>query len=595
MTTSPNRTPTLRQRLPWAVAPLLILAGAIAAIVWYAHGMLTAPPVSPTPQAVPISTTLPSASLPPRTASPPPEPTATPHPSPMPSATPLPTAVPTLSLEFTEVLFDTGNTDRYTWPAGALLHPHGLVVLSDTAYTIDAGELVALDLSQATARRLLPPEGQIEGFSVGEISNLALGPDGASLLLLDKRGDLYRYTVTEGTWHVERPIDKRRTAPNPVPVAVASYNGHSYILDTTYTQIWRYPYDDVAEGYFEGGPGSRAGTSYDVTRGIDLAVYRDTYVLLHPGRNEPAALRRYVGAPPVRDRAFAADLDLEDPIRLFLTAADEGPLYLLDQAGRRLRALDRETGAVVQTLSWNDTVEMRAVFETAGRLYIAAPDALYVYPGAGRAYPVAGGAGPDPAGRPDNLANWSALFGIASPITGVRYIPDRDSLLPGTTRIYRYGIHHGLDMYEDVMGVDVPYEAPVHAIGDGVVIRADHGYQELTPARFSELVAECARLHRTPPEIENLFRGRQVWIDYGGGLVSHYAHLSAIPEEIVTGTQVMRGQVIGYTGNSGTSDGASGTRNGIHLHFEIYFYEHYLGEWLSLWETRQLLQEVFFP
>ena len=178
---------------------------------------------------------------------------------------------------------------------------------------------------------------------------------------------------------------------------------------------------------------------------------------------------------------------------------------------------------------------------------------------------------------------------------GIRYLPDRDSLLPGSTRIYRYGIHHGVDMYEYVWGVDVPYNAPVYAVADGVVVRADHGYQELTPAQFSELVAECARLHRTPPEVEDLFRGRQVWIDHGGGLLSRYVHLSTIPEEVVTGTQVLGGQVIGCTGNSGTGDGAAGTRNGIHLHFELRIDGEYLGKWLSLWETRQLLQEVFFP
>jgi murein DD-endopeptidase MepM/ murein hydrolase activator NlpD len=317
--------------------------------------------------------------------------------------------------------------------------------------------------------------------------------------------------------------------------------------------------------------------------------------LLHAGRSAPAALSRYVGAPAARDRAFAAGIIVENPVRLFLDPTGEGPLLLLDQAGRRLRALDLQTGAVAQTLSFSGTAGLRAVSVAAGRLYLLAPDALYTYPGAGQVSPVTGGAGPDPAGRPDNQANWAPLLGITSPIAGVRYLPDRDSLLPGTTRIYRYGIHHGLDMYEDVMGVDVPYDAPVYAIADGVVVRADHDYQELSPARFDELVAECARLHMTPPEVENLFRGRQVWIDHGGGLVSRYEHLSAIPTEIVSGTRVLRGQVIGYTGNSGTSDGAAGTRDGIHLHFEIYFYEHYLGEWLSGWETRQLLQEVFFP
>jgi murein DD-endopeptidase MepM/ murein hydrolase activator NlpD len=567
----------------------------IVAVVWSGRALLPGPMVPTTPQLIPATSTLPP--VPGPTLSPTAQPEATLLPTPEPSTTPTPRLAPTLSLDTAEVFLDATNTDRYAWREGGLLHPHGLVVLTDTAYMVDAGQVVALSLPTRMAQRLVPPEGKIEGIPVGEIFYLAPSPEGAGLLLLDKRGDMYRYDAAGASWHVERPIDKRRAAPNPVLLAVAAYNGRAYILDTTYSQVWRYPFDDVAEGYFPGGagPGDRSGTSYDVTRGIDLAAYQDVYVLLHPWRTEPAGLRRYVGSPPKRDNAFAAGLELDNPTRLYLDASGQGPLYLLDQAGRRLRALDRETGAVLQTLTLGDAVEMRAVCTAGGYLYISAPDAVYVYPGTGQLYGVSGGAGPDPAGRPDNLANWEPVLGITSPLAGVRFLPERDSLLPGTTRIYRYGIHHGLDMYEDVMGVDVPYAAPVRTIADGVVRRADHDYKEISPARFDELVALCARLHMTPPDVENIFRGRQVWIDHGNGLVSRYEHLSSIPEDIVSGTQVLRGQVIGHTGNSGTSDGASGTRNGVHLHFEIYLQEHYLGEWLSLWETRQLLQQVFFP
>lgn len=592
MTLAPFKKTSPRQRLRWAAAPVLIMLLVVGAILVGGRLFLR---LSPIPPVFPAASLAP-APTPSPTPSPTPEPTLAPTAVPTPSPTPL--VVPTLSLEPAEVVLDESNTDRYAWPAGALLHPHNLVVLSDTAYTIDAGQLVALALPDAEAARLVPPDGLIDDIPLGEIFSLARGTDGNSLFLLDKRGDMYRYDVVSGVWTIERPIDKRRSAPNPVPIAVASYNGRAYILDTTYSQVWRYPYGQTTpEGYLPGGdsPTPRTGNGYDVTRGIDLAVFRDVYILLHEGRQSSARLVRFTGTTPERDSAFAQGLELVNPSRLSLDPDGLGPLYLLDQGGRRLRALDLKTGAVLQTLTMAGDVEMRAMDIANGRLYIVAPDALYVYPGAGRDRPVSGGAGPDPAGRPDNLANWMPLLGVAPPITGIRYLPDRDSLLPGTTRIYRYGIHHGLDMYEDVMGVGVPYQAPVHAVADGVVVRADHDYQELTLARFNELVAECARLHMTPPEIENLFRGRQVWIDHGGGLVSRYEHLSSIPGDIVSGTQVLRGQVIGYTGNSGTSDGAAGTHSGVHLHFEIYLGDHYMGEWLSLWETRQLLQRVFFP
>lgn len=46
------------------------------------------------------------------------------------------------------------------------------------------------------------------------------------------------------------------------------------------------------------------------------------------------------------------------------------------------------------------------------------------------------------------------------------------------------------------------------------------------------------------------------------GYITRYAHLSEAAEDIRRGTQVTRGQVIGYTGNSGRSTGP-------HLHYEV--------------------------
>jgi murein DD-endopeptidase MepM/ murein hydrolase activator NlpD len=549
----------------------------------------TGPATSPVPPTSPLPTT---ATVPPTRL-----PTPAPSPSPRPTARSTAPPQPTWSTAG-QVLLDEANTDRYTWEAGAILHPHGLVVLGGTAYLVDAGQLVAISLADGQARRLFPADGRIEDIPVGEIFTLAPGPQEASLILLDKRGDLYRYDIPTDRWSVERPIDRRRAVPNPVPYAIASYSGRAYILDSNYSQVWRYPFQDVAEGYLPGGdaPANRAGTAFDITRGIDLAVERDVYVLLREGHGGPAGLRRFVGAPPQRDPGFAPDLELEKPTRLYLEPGDQGRLYVLDREGQRLQALDRQTGVVQQTFAFSEgPVEMRAVCSSAGRLFIATPAALYLYPGTGQVHTVAGGAGPDPATRPDNPQLLAELPTFVLPLDGIRFVPERDSLLPGTPRVYRYGIHHGLDLYSGVAGADVPYGAPVHAVAAGVVIRADHGYQELTPARWSELTALCAGLHETPPEVEDLFRGRQVLVDHGDGWVTRYVHLSGIPDEIVSGTGVTAGQVIGYVGNSGTEDGAQGTHSGAHLHLDVLLDGHYLGQGLSLLETRRLLQRLLFP
>ena len=83
-------------------------------------------------------------------------------------------------------------------------------------------------------------------------------------------------------------------------------------------------------------------------------------------------------------------------------------------------------------------------------------------------------------------------------------------------------------------GVDIaaPYGTPVRAAADGLVTGANMG------AGY----------------------GREVTIDHGHNLLTVYGHLSAMA--VVPGQQVLRGQVIGYVGQSGRSTGP-------HLHYEV--------------------------
>lgn len=86
-------------------------------------------------------------------------------------------------------------------------------------------------------------------------------------------------------------------------------------------------------------------------------------------------------------------------------------------------------------------------------------------------------------------------------------------------------MHEGTDMAG-------PHGMPIHATADGTVIHAgyDGGY------------------------------GRSVEIRHGFGLMTRYAHLSAI--NVNVGEKVSRGDVIGAMGNTGRS-------TGTHLHYEI--------------------------
>ncbi|HVU45485.1 MAG TPA: M23 family metallopeptidase [Terracidiphilus sp.] len=85
--------------------------------------------------------------------------------------------------------------------------------------------------------------------------------------------------------------------------------------------------------------------------------------------------------------------------------------------------------------------------------------------------------------------------------------------------------HSGID-------IDAPYGTPVRAAGDGDVSSANMG------AGY----------------------GREVVLDHGHDILTVYGHLSAIA--VLPGQHVIRGQVIGYVGQSGRATGP-------HLHYEV--------------------------
>lgn len=93
--------------------------------------------------------------------------------------------------------------------------------------------------------------------------------------------------------------------------------------------------------------------------------------------------------------------------------------------------------------------------------------------------------------------------------------------------VYRiFKMHEGVDFTVDV-------GTPIHATGDGVVKRV---------------------------EKERAGYGRNMVIDHGHGYETLYAHLNRF--KVKEGQKVKRGEVIGLSGNTGTSTGP-------HLHYEV--------------------------
>ena len=132
----------------------------------------------------------------------------------------------------------------------------------------------------------------------------------------------------------------------------------------------------------------------------------------------------------------------------------------------------------------------------------------------------------------DETGRSNRAFLLRKPITegtlrsgfGLRYHP-----------VLHYSkMHTGID-WSDKIGT------PIIAAGDGLVIKAewDSGY------------------------------GRRVEIQHNYNFITTYSHMSAFAADIVEGTTVRQGQVIGYLGSSGLSTGP-------HLHYEVKVNDNYV-------------------
>jgi murein DD-endopeptidase MepM/ murein hydrolase activator NlpD len=170
------------------------------------------------------------------------------------------------------------------------------------------------------------------------------------------------------------------------------------------------------------------------------------------------------------------------------------------------------------------------------------------------------------------------LSGFVIPVSAID-LPTEEQYLPNSPRDYRAGYHEGIDF-------PVKAGVPVLAAKAGTILRVDSGFIEWTAAEARAAFDAALALGYTPSGTLDRLRGRQVWIDHGGGIVTRYAHLSAVAP-LREGDIVPQGQVIGAVGSSGYPEG------GPHLHFEIRIGEDFYGDGLPLPQLRYAIRAAF--
>ncbi|QST02360.1 peptidoglycan DD-metalloendopeptidase family protein (plasmid) [Pontibacillus sp. ALD_SL1] len=179
----------------------------------------------------------------------------------------------------------------------------------------------------------------------------------------------------------------------------------------------------------------------------------------------------------------------------------------------------------------------------------------------------------------DAELNEERMRSMRVPLPNVNF-PTLPGQLAGGERAYRNGIHQGIDWYYDGDNQMVTFDTAVFSMTEGVVVRADHQYNEMEEEDRNQFLEIAQEFSTTPAYILDKMRGRQVWIQSETGVAVRYAHLYQVDPMMEVGVRVEKGQRVGSTGNSGTSDGVTYSDEGIHLHSDIllcgqHFWEYY--------------------
>ncbi len=468
-----------------------------------------------------------------------------------------------------------------------MTYPLRLVLLESNAYVLDSGQLKRVTLGTAPSCQAIQPSGnEVDGVPVQELGDITLSEEDRSLLLLDRAGNVFRYTPQDDEWSVERLANTPGTSSSQYLLTIRAAEDGFYLLDTNLGQIWHQKQGQV----------ETLDVSLDLSESADLAAGQDLFVLAEDGYRGPLRLYRLRGEPLAPDPDFEPPSELTRPALLFLDRGTGGQLYVLDQDHQRVSALDPVTGSLVREfLLDTEDVEIRALYAEQQKLYLASGDAIYVYPREAMASPEEATTA-EPAVSlvslpPHDPRVLDLLPSLALPIEGTA-LSNLSFRLPGAPRPYRYGVHQGIDFYW-AAGEPVTTTTRVLSVAAGEIVRIDVDYSPPSADEMEALLAHAAAVFHTPAETLDVLRGRQVWIDHGEGLVTRYCHLSAVAEDLMVGDHVDQGQVIGYVGNSGTPASYYGQGLEMHLHLEIRIGEGYLGQYLRSSEVKRWLATAF--
>ena len=472
--------------------------------------------------------------------------------------------------------------------SGAPVSPSSVVSQNGKFFFLGPKHLWSLEWTQpadgqprrAFLKACHPPE-KIEKIPVQEFNNMISVPPRKSLVILSKAGDLFEYFTETGAWHQYRANLWLTGSPDPDYVDLA-FNGKDIILiDPERNNIHVCPPNSrYLTPYFrEVMPWQVRRGDYYLGDGIGIAYDGLTYLLRKQG-----GITKFSGNSRANVRQLKFTYHAPGKARLrpsrMITAANS-PLFIVERENNRVLSIDKKSG---QTTHF--------VFPAGSDLRGIAPvkDGFAVVNGNRLVMRRLDSAdAPNAEIHPRTFDQ--RLDGIGIPVPG-GCLPSHLGVFPGARRLYRYGIHAGVDFFNGA-GNKVVMGTPALAADRGKIIRIDHNFKDMDAPTFNRVMSQCARDHTTSDHNEDLFRGCQVWIDHGNRMVTRYAHLDRINAKLKKDMFVNRGDIIGFIGVSGTGQNLPGKAKYPHLHFEIWLDGHYVGYGLTPGETLGVYEDIF--
>ncbi|MBP9090800.1 M23 family metallopeptidase [bacterium] len=440
---------------------------------------------------------------------------------------------------------------------------------------------------------------------VHEFANLVYAPTRNSIIVLDKSGDLFEFDLTKKAWSVLRTNVPISGSPDPefIDLCLSEQNNILNLLDPERNQIWRLrlpaqtkaksksnvsplfekTFPEVMPWRLKPGDASVAeciAITFD--KRFSLLKQFGQIITIEP-LSPAGSLKVHQTKLPIKSASGAlGTFGTLGKVRAsrMISGDKTIPLYVVERQNNRVLAVDKESGST-KAFNFPANSSLRGLLPLAKGFWIIDNNTM--------AYRDLGN--PNPAGeKREARENDPRLAKLSAPIKGMK-LPKHSGVYPGARRLYRYGVHEGLDLFNDRTHIAI--NTPVIAAGAGKIVRADANFVDMNRGTFNRVMSDCVNEHRTSDKNEDLFRGCQVWIDHGNNMITRYAHLNKINPKIRVGQTVKPGDLIGFVGVSGTGQNLPGRAKYPHLHFEIWLDGKYLGYGLTPAETVGIFEDIF--